>query len=139
MSRSILFFGQRISTLPSHRALPSTDGDGLLEAFVTGNGFRNKIYKYNSATGIYDQLLEETSLLADTTRKAIGVAACDVDGDGREEIYVLNMDSYSGAKVTTDRLFDVDPASGSWDELFALEVNQDAANYVAGRWVYGRM
>jgi hypothetical protein len=33
------------------------------------------------------------------------VAACDIDGDGREEIYVLNTDSYGGAKQQTDRLF----------------------------------
>lgn len=35
--------------------------------------------------------------LRDQAGNAIGVAACDVDGDGREEIYFLNTNNaYSG-------------------------------------------
>lgn len=35
--------------------------------------------------------------LRDAVGNAIGVTACDVDGDGREEIYFLNTnDAYSG-------------------------------------------
>ena len=35
--------------------------------------------------------------LRDTGGNAIGVTACDVDGDGREEIYFLNTNNaYSG-------------------------------------------
>lgn len=37
--------------------------------------------------------------LRDRAGNAIGVTACDVDGDGREEIYFLNTnDAYSGKK-----------------------------------------
>lgn len=38
--------------------------------------------------------------LRDTAGNAIGVAACDVDGDGREEIYFLNTNNaYSGSRA----------------------------------------
>jgi hypothetical protein len=43
--------------------------------------------------------------LADPERQAIGVAAGDFDGDGKEEIYVLNTDTFGGRKKLTDRLF----------------------------------
>lgn len=40
--------------------------------------------------------------LRDTAGNAIGVTACDVDGDGREEIYFLNTNNaYSGKPCTT--------------------------------------
>ena len=39
---------------------------------------------------------------------AIGVCACDVDGDGLEEIYFLNTNNrYSGPKLVKDKLFKV--------------------------------
>lgn len=38
--------------------------------------------------------------LRDTAGNAIGVTACDVDGDGREEIYFLNTNNaYSGKQL----------------------------------------
>ena len=40
------------------------------------------------------------SLFADTDRRTIGVASCDIDQDGFEEIYFLNTDTYSGEKNT---------------------------------------
>ena len=47
-----------------------------------------QIYKWSGSSfvRIRDPVLEDSS------RRAIGVAACDIDGDGREEIYVLNTD-----------------------------------------------
>lgn len=39
--------------------------------------------------------------LRDRAGNAIGVTACDVDGDGREEIYFLNTNNaYSGKECT---------------------------------------
>ena len=55
-----------------------------------------------------------------------------VDGDGYEELYVLNTDQYSGMTGTSDRLYDRE-ADSSYVELFALAENQNSANFVAGR------
>ena len=52
-----------------------------------------------------------------------GVAACDVDGDGDEEIYVLNTDSYGGAKQFSDRLFATTQKGGmQYRNLFSLAI-----------------
>ena len=40
--------------------------------------------------------------------RPLWVAACDVDGDGAEEIYFLNVDQFGGLGTVTDRLFDYD-------------------------------
>lgn len=42
--------------------------------------------------------------LRDRQGNAIGVTACDIDGDGREEIYVLNTNNaFSGMKLFPKR------------------------------------
>ena len=73
------------------------------------------------------------AILMDAGRKAIGVAACDIDGDGFEELYVLNTDQYSGTTTTSDRLIERD-ADGQYQDMFSLPKHSGAANYVAGRW-----
>ena len=45
---------------------------------------------------------------SDEFRRTIGVAACDIDRDGYEEIYFLNTDTYSGTKKYSDRLIDLE-------------------------------
>ena len=57
--------------------------------------------------------------LADAERQAIGVAAGDIDGDGHEELYILNTDTFAGQKRFADRLLDC--ADGEWTDLFSLE------------------
>jgi hypothetical protein len=61
------------------------------------------------------------------------VAGGDIDGDGLEEIYLLNTDTFEGAKRDADSLLDWTP--GGWTDLFALEENTPAANLIAGRSV----
>ena len=53
----------------------------------------NLVLKYDSASGSLKNIAVPGSpyeALMDTPGNAIGVAACDLDGDGREEIYFLN-------------------------------------------------
>lgn len=121
-------------------AVTDWDGDGAFEAVVAGFQAPNKVVKYDAGSGTYVDLLasgdpvDGGSTVADASRKAIGVAACDVDGDGREELYVLNTDAYSGKTVTSDRLFArAASAADGWRDVFELPVNQDSANFVAGR------
>ncbi len=72
--------------------------------------------------------------LADETRQAIAVAAGDLDGDGREEIYVLNTDTFAGPKRHADRLFKRTPG-GRWTDLFERPENAGVRNLAAGRSV----
>ncbi|MCS6866147.1 MAG: CRTAC1 family protein [Gemmataceae bacterium] len=72
--------------------------------------------------------------LADAERQAIAVAGGDLDGDGREEIYVLNTDTFAGPKRFADRLFHQQP-SGWWEDLFERPENHAVRNLAAGRSV----
>lgn len=116
-------------------AVTDVDGDGAFELFVAGfgtdvrNGARNTILKWDG-----EQFVDiAPNVLADVDGMAIGVAACDIDGDGREEIYVLNTDSFGGQKEITDRLFAYN--GREWVDLFDLSMNQEDLNFTAGRSV----
>lgn len=110
-------------------AVSDVDGDGLFEWFVAGYGFPNTVLKWNGHS------LENVTpaALADAGRQAIGVAAADLDGDGDEEIYVLNTDSFQGKKLFADRLFD--RSEGEWTDLFSLPAHRHVMNLTAGRSV----
>ncbi len=72
--------------------------------------------------------------LADDDRPAVGVAAGDLDGDGREELYVLTADTFTGPKKLADRLFKRN-ADGRWEDLFERPANLGVRNLAAGRSV----
>jgi hypothetical protein len=110
-------------------AVVDGDGDGAFELFVAGFGQSNLLLKWTGAEFV--DIADE--MLADANRQAIGVAAGDLDGDGREEIYVLNTDTFGGRKRFGDRLFDWQ--DGRWRDLFSLPQNMDALNLTAGRSV----
>jgi hypothetical protein len=111
-------------------AITDVDGDGHCEAFVAGfSGYPNLVLKW-----IGDGFVDiAPPSLADHNRQAISVAACDLDGDGDEEIYVLNTDTFAGAKRFADRLFD--RVDGRWTDLFSLPINRGVLNLTAGRSV----
>ncbi|GAB4227469.1 MAG: CRTAC1 family protein [Elainellaceae cyanobacterium] len=110
-------------------AVTDIDRDGAFELFIAGYGKRNSVLKWRGDKFI--DIADET--LADEGRQAIGVAAGDLDGDGQEEIYVLNTDTFQGRKQFGDRLFDWQ--DGGWQDLFSQPQNQDALNLMAGRSV----
>jgi len=81
-----------------------------------------------------DRLVDAGSAaFQDPGRQAIGIAGGDSDDDGREEVYVVNTDRFSGPKRLGDRWFDL--CDGHWRDLFELPQNQAAANLFAGRSV----
>ncbi len=110
-------------------AVTDVDNDGAFECFVAGFDGPNRVLRWDGSG--FDDIAPAT--LADARRQAIGVAAGDLDGDGREEIYVLNTDTFAGRKRFGDRLFA--RSDGDWIDLFELPQNEEALNLTAGRSV----
>ena len=97
--------------------------DNNYEFVVTGFGFKNLALSYRN--GKLVNIIDEDIFL-DTSRRTIGVAACDIDKDGYEEIYFLNTDTYSGDKIYSDRLLDLN--KNKFIDLFELEKNKADLN-----------
>ena len=71
-------------------AVTDFDDDGDFEVVVTGYGQSNEVWDHQG--GRLVDVAPPT--LHDADRRAIGVAACDLDGDGLEEIYFLNAEAF---------------------------------------------
>ena len=111
-------------------SVSDVNNDGNFEFIVTGFGFNNLALAHKK--GILFNSIDQ-SIFIDKNRKTIGVASCDIDQDGYEEIYFLNTDTYSGNKRYSDRLLDFD--GNKFFDLFELEINQENLNLTAGRSV----
>lgn len=122
-------------------AVTDVDGDGDLEVVVAGYNGPNLVLKYDRTQKKLVNIAVDDSnspyyALRDQAGNAIGVAACDVDGDGREEIYFLNTNNaYSGRATYTDKLFKF--RNGRFEDLLSDELNvrRGVANRMAGRSV----
>jgi hypothetical protein len=110
-------------------AVADIDGDDEFEIIIAGFSHPNTVLRWNG------RALEDVtpSALLDIRRQAIGVAGADIDGDGCEELYILNTDTFAGQKRFADRLFDY--ADGEWVDLFSLPLHQSVLNLTAGRSV----
>lgn len=89
-------------------AVSDVDNDGSLEWIVAGFSGPNFVLKFDRATKRLINLAQDHrySAIADQGGQAIGVCACDIDGDGREEIYFLNTNNaYAGRADYGDSLF----------------------------------
>ena len=110
-------------------AVTDLDGDGNFELVVCVSNGPNQVLKWGGSgfLNIADEVL------ADPSCNAIAAAAGDLNGDGREELYVMNSDTFAGWKHPGDRLFAY--RDGRWLDLFAQPGNLDAVNLTAGRSV----
>ena len=104
--------------------------DNKLDFVVTGFGFKNLALTYKK--GKLVNIIND-EIFSDSSRRTIGVAACDIDKDGYEEIYFLNTDTYSGDKIYSDRLLDF--KKNKFLDLFEIEKNKSELNLTAGRSV----
>uniref|UniRef100_A0A668T8G2 EGF-like calcium-binding domain-containing protein n=1 Tax=Oreochromis aureus TaxID=47969 RepID=A0A668T8G2_OREAU len=122
-------------------AVTDVDGDGDLEIFVAGYNGPNLVLKYDKQRKrlvniAVDNRSSPFYALRDRQGNAIGVTACDIDGDGREEIYVLNTNNaFSGRATYSDKLFKF--RNGRFEDLLSDDINEhrDVANPMAGRSV----
>ena len=104
--------------------------DNKFDFVVTGFGFKNLALTYKD--GKLVNIINE-EIFSDPSRRTIGVAACDIDKYGYEEIYLLNTDTYSGDKIYSDRLLDLN--KDKFIDLFEIEKNKTDLNLTAGRSV----
>ena len=111
-------------------AVTDFDKDGLDEFIVTGFGYENLALGFDGKS-LKNKIKE--NIFSDFNRSTIGVAACDIDKDGHEEIYFLNTDTYSGQKMYSDRLLNIE--NKKIVDLFEKDINQDELNLTAGRSV----
>ncbi|XP_058044267.1 cartilage acidic protein 1 isoform X3 [Ahaetulla prasina] len=120
-------------------AVTDVDQDGDFEIVVAGYNGPNLVLKYDKARGrLLNLAVDEHSspyyALRDRQGNAIGVTACDIDGDGWEEIYFLNTNNaFSGVATYTDKLFKF--RNGRWEDILSDEVNRGVASRFAGRSV----
>ncbi|XP_048362251.1 cartilage acidic protein 1 isoform X1 [Sphaerodactylus townsendi] len=120
-------------------AVTDVDQDGDFEIIVAGYNGPNLVLKYDKARRrLVNLAVDERSspyhALRDRQGNAIGVTACDIDGDGREEIYFLNTNNaFSGVATYTDKLFKF--RNGRWEDILSDEVNRGVASRFAGRSV----
>ncbi|TKS85610.1 Cartilage acidic protein 1 ASPIC [Collichthys lucidus] len=127
-------------------AVTDVDGDGDLEMFVAGYNGPNLVLKYDKEKKrlvniAVDNRSSPFYALRDRQGNAIGVTACDIDGDGREEIYVLNTNNaFSGRATYSDKLFKF--RNGRFEDLLNDDINEHRdgtgryaiyiANYASG-------
>ncbi|KAJ1141050.1 hypothetical protein NDU88_007387 [Pleurodeles waltl] len=122
-------------------AITDVDNDGDFEIVVAGYNGANLVLKYDKQKKrLVNIAVDERSspyyALRDRQGNAIGVAACDIDGDGREEIYFLNTNNaFSGMATYMDKLFTF--RNEQWEDILSDEVNikRGVANRFAGRSV----
>ncbi|XP_033726766.1 cartilage acidic protein 1-like [Pecten maximus] len=77
-------------------AVTDVTGDGYFEVVVATYSGSNLILSYDHKIHALKNIAVTGSpheAVMDPEGHAVGVAACDVDGDGREEIYILNSNS----------------------------------------------
>lgn len=119
-------------------AVSDVDNDGTLEWIVAGFNGPNFVLKYNATTRRLVDLAQQDprfGAIRDVGGQAIGVCACDIDGDGREEIYFLNTNNaYAGRADYGDSLFKW--RNGRYVNLYSDPINSRMeAKSFAGRSV----
>lgn len=129
-----------ISTTQRHYGIAASDvdDDGNFDWFVAGFDGPNFVLSYDFKTKRLKNIAVRYSpyaSLMDERGQAVGVCACDIDGDGREEIYVLNTnDAFAGLSSYSDKLFKW--RNGTYVDLYSDPVNWNiTAMYYAGRSV----
>ena len=103
-------------------------------ALVAGYGDANRLLTHHNGR-LRDVA---TPAVADPDRHGLSALAADLDGDGREELYVHNADRFVGECGDADLLLDPvghypDERDGQWRDLFGLSDNVDRDNFRAGR------
>ena len=90
-------------------AICDVDNDGHFEIVVAGFAAPNLVLKYDKIMKSFYNIANKNTpyeALMDSKGETLGVCCCDIDGDGREEIYFVNSNNaYAGFSSYGDKLF----------------------------------
>ncbi|XP_060585607.1 cartilage acidic protein 1-like isoform X2 [Ruditapes philippinarum] len=107
-------------------AVSDVNHDGNPDFIVAGYDGANFVFTYDKTTGTVTNIAQDNTPFArlrDVPGAAIGVAACDIDGDGKEEIYFLNTNqAYAGRAAYGDKIF-------KWRDNRYVDLYSDTVNY----------
>lgn len=102
------------------------DGDGACEVLAAVMGGPNRVLKWRDGA-----LVDAAdAALADAAGGGRGFVAADLDGDGREEIYLFNGPDGSGRQASRDRLFA--SFGNRWMDLLDLPENAGGGAALSG-------
>ncbi|XP_019630542.1 PREDICTED: LOW QUALITY PROTEIN: uncharacterized protein LOC109474636 [Branchiostoma belcheri] len=115
--------------------------DGKMEIFVVSYGSPNLVLKWNPETRRYENIAVNNPespyyFLRDPEGNGISVAACDIDGDGWEEIYIVNTQSNSvedSDLAQADRLYHFH--QGRYRDVLREEYNLGLGQTLSGKSV----
>ena len=106
-------------------AVTDVDNDGNFDIIVAGFNGPNMVLKFDRSSGTFRNIATNDSpydALRDEWGQTTSVAACDIDGDGREEIYMINVNrEHDSLTSHPDKLFKW--RNGKYNDLFADEIN----------------
>lgn len=106
-------------------AICDVDNDGRFEIIVAGFSAPNLVLKYDRIMNMFYNIAVRDSPyepLMDSLGAALGVCCCDIDGDGREEIFFVNTNNaYAGLTSYRDKLFKWN--GHKYVDLFSNSVN----------------
>lgn len=100
------------ASLDSGIAVADCDGDGRFEFIVTCADGPNRVLKW-VGSGLQDIVSRE---VADEYSSASAIVAGDFDGDGIEELYVVNANCERSVRASGDRFFKR-TLEGRWSDL----------------------
>ncbi|XP_052767860.1 cartilage acidic protein 1-like [Mya arenaria] len=113
-------------------AVTDIDQDGAFDVIVAVSDAANLILGYDEGSGGHAELplpADFREALEDKQGRTVGVCACDVDGDGLDDVYLMNDNPVYPASdviIIPDRLLSLHGAGGVRD-LFSLPGNAEIA------------
>ena len=101
-----------------------SNGDGHPDLYVANDFGRSNLYR-NNGDGTFTVISAE----AQVDDVGAGMSACwlDFDNDGRQDIYVSNMWSAAGSRVTSQKFFQAGETQ---------EIRENYSRHMRGNWLY---
>jgi Flp pilus assembly protein TadD/peroxiredoxin len=101
-----------------------SNGDGHPDLYVANDFGRSNLYR-NNGDGTFSAVSSEAH--ANDVGAGMSATWLDFDGDGKQDIYVSNMWSAAGSRVTSQKIFQAKEPD---------EIRQNYSRHMRGNWLY---